>query len=106
MPEKFKHQILRFLKHRDYTPLKLGPLAKALGVPDEDYEQFKIAFEELRQSGRVVIGSKNLVSLPPHFRQNNRHSFAQMSKDSALLRRWNRMHTAICSYRPARLPRP
>jgi ribonuclease R len=65
VPEKFKHQILRFLRHRDYTPLKLGPLAKALGVPDEDYEQFKIAFEELRRSGRVVIGSKNLVSLPP-----------------------------------------
>jgi ribonuclease R len=65
MPEKFKHQILRFLKHRNYTPLKLGPLAKALGVPEEDYEQFKIAFDELRQADRVVIGSKNLVSLPP-----------------------------------------
>jgi ribonuclease R len=65
MPEKFKQQILRFLGHRDYTPLKLGPLAKALGVPEDDYEQFKIAFEELRRSGRVVIGSKNLVSLPP-----------------------------------------
>lgn len=65
MPEKFKHQILRFLKHRDYTPLKLRSLAKALGVPDEDYEQFKIAFEDLRRSGHVVIGSKNLISLPP-----------------------------------------
>ncbi|MDO8303300.1 MAG: RNB domain-containing ribonuclease, partial [Sedimentisphaerales bacterium] len=65
MPEKFKHQILRFLRHRDYTPLKLGTLAKALSVSDEDHEQFKIAFEELRQGGRVVIGSKNLVSLPP-----------------------------------------
>jgi ribonuclease R len=65
MPEKFKQQILRFLGHRDYTPLKLGPLAKAMGVPDEDYEQFKLAFGELRRSGRVVIGSRNLVALPP-----------------------------------------
>jgi ribonuclease R len=65
MPEIFKRQIIKFLKHRDYTPLKPAPLAKALGVSSEDYPQFKLAFEELHRAGHVVIGAKNLVSLPP-----------------------------------------
>src|SRR4030042_1598653 len=65
MPEIFKKQIIKFLKHRDYTPLKFGPLARALGVSSEDYPQFKLAFEELRRAGHVMIGAGNLVSLPP-----------------------------------------
>ncbi|MHC4362374.1 MAG: ribonuclease R, partial [Planctomycetota bacterium] len=65
MPEVFKERIIKHLKHGDYTPLKLARLAKSLGVSSEDYPQFKLAFEELRRSGRVVIGGGNLVSLPP-----------------------------------------
>ncbi|MDD5063227.1 MAG: ribonuclease R [Phycisphaerae bacterium] len=65
MSEIFKRQIIKFLKHRDYTPLKLAPLAKALGVSPEDYPHFKLAFEELRRAGHVMIGTGNLVSLPP-----------------------------------------
>ena len=65
MPEIFKKRIIKFLKHPNYTPLKLAPLAKALGVSSEDYPQFKLAFEELRRAGHVVIGAGNLVSLPP-----------------------------------------
>src|SRR4030042_2441528 len=65
MPEIFKKQIIKFLKHRDYTPLKLAPLAKALGISSEDYSQFKLAFEELRRAGHVMIGTGNLVRLPP-----------------------------------------
>jgi len=65
MPEVFKKRIIKLLKHPDYTPLKLAPLAKALGVSSEDYPQFKAAFEELRRAGHVVIGARNLVSLPP-----------------------------------------
>jgi ribonuclease R len=64
MPEVLKQQIIKFLKHRDYTPLKLKSLAEAMGVSDEDYGLFKMAFEELRRSGRVIIGTKSLVSLP------------------------------------------
>ena len=62
--EVFKGHILRFLSRRDYSPLKLSALAKSLGVSDDDYPQFKAAFNDLRQKGRVVIGAKNLVSLP------------------------------------------
>ena len=64
MPEIFKRKIIKLLKHADYTPLKLAQLARALGVSSEDYPQFKSAFEELRRVGHVVIGERNLVSLP------------------------------------------
>ena len=65
MAEILKERIIRHLKQADYTPVRPGQLAKALGVRSEDYEQFKGAFEELRRAGRVVIGGRNLVGLPP-----------------------------------------
>jgi len=65
MPEIFKKRIIKHLKHSDYAPLKLAQLAKALAVSSEDYPQFKSAFDQLRQAGHVVIGARNLVSLPP-----------------------------------------
>jgi len=64
MLEFFKKRIIKLLKHADYTPLKLAQLAKALGVSSKDYSQFKLAFEQLRRAGHVVIGARNLVSLP------------------------------------------
>jgi ribonuclease R len=65
MPDVFKERIIKHLKHADYAPAKLGQLAKALGVGSRDYPQFKQAFDQLRQAGRVVIGAGSLVSLPP-----------------------------------------
>jgi ribonuclease R len=64
MAEIFKEKIIKLLKHSDYAPVKLAQLSKALGVNSEDYPQFKEAFDQLRQAGHVVIGAKNLVSLP------------------------------------------
>ena len=64
MPEIFKNQIIKLLKHSDYEPLKLAQLAKTLDVGSEDYQEFKDAFNELRQAGHVVVGARNLVSLP------------------------------------------
>jgi len=64
MPEIFKNQIIKLLKHTDYEPLKLSQLAKTLGVSSEDYPEFKDAFNQLRQAGHVVVGARNLVSLP------------------------------------------
>ena len=64
MAEVFKNQIIRLLKHTDYEPVKLGQLAKKLGVGSDDYSQFKEAFDQLRQAGHVVIGARNLISLP------------------------------------------
>ena len=64
MPEIFKERIIKLLKHADYEPLKLTQLAKAIGVSSEYYPQFKTAFDQLRQTGRVVIGAGNLITLP------------------------------------------
>ncbi len=64
MLEVFKRNIVKLLKRRDYEPLKLSQVAKALGVSSEDYAEFKRAFEELRRTGHVVLGGRNLVSLP------------------------------------------
>ncbi len=64
MPEIFKNQIIKLLKHTDYEPLKLSQLAKTLDVSSEDYPQFKDAFDQLRHAGHVVVGARNLVSLP------------------------------------------
>ncbi len=64
MAEIFKKKIIKLLKHSDYSPVKLAKLGKALGVSPDDYPQFKEAFNQLRQAGHVVIGAKNLVSLP------------------------------------------
>ena len=63
MPEIFKKRIIKLLKRSDYEPLKPAQLAKALGVSNEDYPQFKLAFDQLRQAGHVVVGSGNLVGL-------------------------------------------
>ncbi len=64
MPEIFKERIIKILKHADYEPQKLGQLAKTLGVSTEYYPQFKEAFEQLRHAGHIIIGVKNLISLP------------------------------------------
>jgi len=64
MAEIYKEKIIKLLKHSDYAPVKLAQLGKALGVSSDDYPQFKEAFNQLRQAGHVVIGAKNLVSLP------------------------------------------
>jgi ribonuclease R len=64
MPGIFKDRIVKFLKHSEYEPLKLSQLARALGVGSENYEQFKNEFDQLRRAGHVIIGARNLISLP------------------------------------------
>ncbi len=64
MPQVYKNRILKFLKREEYQPLKVAQLARALGVGDDAYAQFKVAFDELRRAGHIVIGSGNLVTLP------------------------------------------
>ena len=59
-----KYLLAKLRRHSDYEPLKLAQLAKAIGISSEDYQQFKAEFDQLRQAGHVLIGAKNLVSLP------------------------------------------
>jgi ribonuclease R len=60
----YEHDIIRHVSRRDYSPVKLSALAKSLGVTDEDYPEFKAAFKDLREQGRVILGPKNLITLP------------------------------------------
>ncbi|HPD46787.1 MAG TPA: ribonuclease R [Anaerohalosphaeraceae bacterium] len=60
----YERDIIRHVSRRDYSPVKLSAIAKSLGVSDEDYPEFKAAFQDLRRQGRVVIGPKNLITLP------------------------------------------
>ncbi len=62
--EVFEREILKHVTRRGYSPVKLSALAKSLGVDDADYPEFKTAFKELRRMGRVVVGPKNLITLP------------------------------------------
>jgi len=64
MAEIFRQRIIKLLKRDDYEPVKLSQLARALDVSSENYPEFKLAFDQLRQAGHVVIGAKNMVSLP------------------------------------------
>ena len=64
MTEAYKTQILKFLSRPGCGPMKLSALGKSLGVPQANWAQFHAAFKELRQSGKIVIGAKNLITLP------------------------------------------
>jgi len=64
MIDVFRDKILKFIKRRDYEPMKPAQLAKALGVERENYADFKKAFDEMKKAGQVVIGSGNAVTLP------------------------------------------
>ena len=64
MIDVFRDKIIKHIRRRDYRPVKLAQLAKALGVEQGDYAEFKKAFDELRDAGQVVIGSGNAVQLP------------------------------------------
>jgi len=64
MRELYKKKIIKMLKHADYEPVKVGQLAKALGVETGDYEEFKRAFDELHHAGHVILGDGSVVGLP------------------------------------------
>ncbi len=65
MPERYKEVILKHLSQReDQPPLKPRQLARRIGIPDEDYGTFREAVKELRDSGRIVLGSRNALTLP------------------------------------------
>ncbi len=64
MPERYVDAILKYLADRDYQPLKPRQLARQMGVAEEDYGTFRQAVKQLRDAGRIVIGSKNALTLP------------------------------------------
>jgi ribonuclease R len=65
MKESLKNQILKYLRHAEYRPVKLQKLARELGVSSEDFPVFKTAFDELQTTGAVIIGQGGLIELRP-----------------------------------------
>lgn len=79
MPERYVEAILKQLASKHYQPLKPRQLARVMGVSDQDYGTFRDAVKQLRDAGRVVMGSKNALTLPEmanritgYFRANQR----------------------------------
>lgn len=79
MPERYSDAILKHLASRGYHPLKQHQLARQLGVAEEEYDSFRDAVKALRDSGRIVLGAGNALTLPNlpdrvvgTFRQNQR----------------------------------
>lgn len=64
MIEVFQKKILDFIKNRDYKPVKLHDLAVALGIEDQDYEDFKQAYRNLRDQGQVLVGNRKVIMQP------------------------------------------
>ncbi len=65
MPERFTNRIMRLVAKSDYKPMKQRALARALNITDEDYDSFKESLEKLRRDGKIVVGGKSCIALPP-----------------------------------------
>ncbi len=65
MTERYLEAIIKYLSEKHYQPLKVRQLARRMGVTDEDYNSFRDAVKQLRDNGRVVLGEKNALMLPP-----------------------------------------
>lgn len=64
MSQRYVEAILKYLSDQHYQPLKPRQLARKMGVAEEDYGTFRQAVKVLRDSGRVVMGAKNALTLP------------------------------------------
>ena len=64
MLERYTKRILRILTRRDYQPLKVRALARALNIADEDYQAFRDSVDTLRQQGRIILGPRSTICLP------------------------------------------
>lgn len=64
-PELLAQRILRFIKARQYRPTKPDALALTMGIAKDEMGDFHDACKALIRSGRVVLGARQAVTLPP-----------------------------------------
>ncbi len=60
----FAERILSFVYARGYKPHRLAELSEALGIGEGEQGDFHDACKALMDSGRIVLGSRNTVSIP------------------------------------------
>ena len=65
MPERYVEAILKYLAGGDYQPLKPRQVARSMGISQADYGAFREAVKQLRDSGRIVLGDRDALMLPP-----------------------------------------
>jgi len=54
-------QILRIVTKPGYQPVKPKSLAKKLGIPDDEYHEFRVALKDLMKAGRIEFGPAHQV---------------------------------------------
>ncbi len=64
MSDDYADRILKFVSDSRYRPQKVRALARSMGVAQADYAQFRDAVKALMKTGRIVLGSRNAVTLP------------------------------------------
>jgi len=69
MPERYTHRILSHVTDRRYRPKHAKELAQDLGVPDEDFNDFRTALDQLLDDEQVVLGDADAIALPPPGRE-------------------------------------
>jgi ribonuclease R len=57
-------RILSFIHAKGYEPRRLQELGEAMGIGEEEHGDFHDACKALMHSGRMVLGSRNTVSIP------------------------------------------
>jgi ribonuclease R len=62
--ERFADRIVRHLARQGYQPQKIRRLARAMGIADEEYGDFRGAVKALMKTGRIVMGSASALTLP------------------------------------------
>ncbi|MCK4871607.1 MAG: VacB/RNase II family 3'-5' exoribonuclease [Phycisphaerales bacterium] len=65
MPSRFRLRILSHLRHDAYTPRDIRTLADDLGVPGEDFNDFRTAVRELLDDGAIVLSEADQIAFPP-----------------------------------------
>ena len=63
--DRYSRRILNHLADTRYEPRTTRELARDLSVPDEDFNEFRRAVEQLVEADQLVLGAADTVALPP-----------------------------------------
>ncbi|MCG3138739.1 MAG: Ribonuclease R [Phycisphaerae bacterium] len=64
--DELSERIIQTISESQYRPQKLRRLARLMGIGENEYGEYRDAVKALHRSGRLVVGSGNVV-MPPEF---------------------------------------
>ncbi len=62
--KKYQQKILTEISKESYQPVSIKKLAKLLGIPKDEMQEFHTTIKELHRSGRLVIGEDKTIHFP------------------------------------------